>query len=256
MSLIQAAPLLTLLLAWWVAGRAAEAGAAGAGLSRSAVAGLTATLLATAVVAGRLVAVAPRWSSIVAHPLDLLRIGDTSQLSFFGAAAGVGGGLAFFAPRAGLPVPRVADLYGAVAPLGFAVFGGACVLRGDCYGRLAPPPLGIVFPGMERPRLPVELYGAALALFALGFVGWLGRRTAIPGMVALASIATLAIVQAVLEPFRLDADGGAFDREQLVALTVAGLALAAIQLRWLLHVRRMALPGGAQEPAAPGGGGT
>lgn len=259
--ILRTAPFVTLLLAAWIVGRFAERSAPRFRLGRPAIAGLTPALVVAAIVAGRLVAIAPHWRVVVAHPLDLLRITGADQLSFFGGAAGAVGGLVFFGWRAGLSVPRVADLYGAVVPLGFAVYGAGCLLRKDCYGREAPTPFGIVFPGLQTPRYPVELYAAVAALFAYTGLRWAGRRCPAPGMVALAAVATLGAIRTLLNPLRLDAEAGLLDRDRIASLAVTALTLVLLQVIALgsaARSRRGAFrvtgPADGRADASPNGG--
>ena len=224
--LAQLGPLLTQVVAGAVVGWAAERAASRFGLARSAVAGLTTTLLVWAVVAGRLGAVAPHWRMAVAHPLDLLRV--NAGLSFLAGSLGAVAALGVAVRRSGTGLWPLVDLYGSVLPLGFAAYGLGCLVRDDCYGRVAPAPFGIVFAGFETPRYPVELYAAALALLAYGAVQWLCARRPPAGVVALASVALLAGSAALLSPLRLDAGGGLTTGDLVRALAVLGLAVTAL----------------------------
>lgn len=226
-------PLLSVLLAAWIVGRTAERSALRFGLPRPEIAALTPALAMTAIVAARVVAVVPHWRVVAAHPLDLLRI--TDQLSLVGGVAGTVAGLFVLARRAQLPLLPVADLYGMAMPLGVAAYGASCLLRDDCYGRVAAPPLGIVFPGLEAPRYPVGLYTAAAAFFAAGTLAWMSRHCSAPGVVALGAIALLGAIRVLLAPLRLDAESTLLGADQLITLAVTAIALVVLQivaLRW------------------------
>ena len=185
----------------------------------------------SALVVARLAAVLPHWRITAAHPLDLLRV--TDGLSLPGGVAGALGGLVVFAWRARLPIPAVADLYGMVLPLGVAAHGVGCLLRDDCYGRAAPPPFGIVFPGLRTPRYPVELYAAALALLAYGGLHLLRQRRLPVGGLAAGAIAMLATSRLALDTLRLDASDRLLSDDQIVSLVMAALAAAMLTLLWL-----------------------
>lgn len=228
---LRTAPLLSLLLAGWVVARSTEWVAPRFGLSRPAIADLTPALVVMAIVAARLTTVAPHWRVAAAHPLDLLRV--NGQLSFFGGVVGIVVGLVVLARRSHLPFWRVADAYGTGAPLGFAVHGLGCLLRDDCYGRTAPPPFGIVFPGLQDPRYPVELYGAAAALLVYAGLQGIGRRRLVPGTVALAAVTALAASRGVLDGLRLDAEAGFLSADQTASLVLAAVALVFLQGRLL-----------------------
>lgn len=226
----RAAPLLSFFAAAWVVGRIATHDAPDFGLRRTAVVDLTSAIAFAAFAAARLAAALPHWRVTVAHPLDLLRV--TDHLSLTGGAVGAAGGLALVSWRAGLPVIKVADLYGAALPIGVATHGVGCLLREDCYGREAPSPIGIVFPGLRTPRYPVELYAAAFALLAYFGVQQLRRRLP-PGGVAAVAVAVLAASRAMLDGLRLDTSDRLLSNDQAVSLAIAGLGIAALGAVWL-----------------------
>ncbi len=228
---LRAAPLLSLLLAGWVVGRVTYSVAPRFGLSRPAIADLTPALVVIAIAAARLTAIAPHWRMVAAHPLDLLRL--NGQLSFFGGVGGAVAGLVVLGRRSHLPSWGAADAYGTAAPLGFAVHGLGCLLRDDCYGRTAPPPFGIVFPGLQEPRYPVELYAAAAALLIYAGLQWIGRRRLVPGTTALAAVTALTASRGILDGLRLDAEPGFFSADQTASLVLAAVALVFLQVRLL-----------------------
>lgn len=242
----RAAPILILVLAGWIVGRSAEREAPRFGLPRPAIADLTPALVVIAIVAARLTTAVPHWRMVIAHPLDLLRV--NGQLSFFGGVVGAAAGLPILARRSRLPVWRVADAYGVAVPLGFAVHGLGCLLRDDCYGRVAPPPLGIVFPSRHDPRYPVELYAAAAALFCYVGLRWIARRRLPPGTVALAAVTVLAASGGLLDLLRLEAEDGMLGGKRLISLAIAALALSLLQLRLVRTSARPVVAPGAVPP--------
>lgn len=230
---LAAAPFLTLLLAAWVIGRAAERAAPFAGLPRAAIADLTAPVFMFALVTARIVQIMPSWQSVVANPLDLLRFTGAGQLSPLGGLLGAILGFLVFTRRYGLPLVSTADLYGLVLPLGFAIYNGGCLVRSDCYGRVAPAPFGIMFPGFELPHYPVGLYAAALALILYaGLIVFAQRRPA-PGFVAISALIGLAGSSALLAPLRLEAPPTLLDTQQVMAVVLALGVLLISQITWL-----------------------
>lgn len=243
---LAAAPLLTLLSAAWVVGRAIERATPFAGLPPAAIADLTAPVFISALVMARIVQILPAWRSVAANPLDLLRFTGAGQLSPLGGLLGASLGFFVFTRRYGLPLVRTADLYGLVLPLGFAVYDGGCLVRGDCYGRVAPAPFGIIFPGFEFPHYPVGLYAAALALLLYGGLIVLAQRRPAPGSVAVAAVIGLAGSVALLAPLRLETPATLLDGQQVMLVTLALVALLFTQLRWLRTWRRLSPLGSAQ----------
>lgn len=235
---LAAAPFLTLLLAAWVVGRAAERSAPYARLPRAALADLTLPIFITALVVARLVQILPAWRSVVANPLDLLRFTGAGQLSPLGGIVGAGLGFLLFTRRRGLPLLRTADLYGLVLPLGIAVHSGGCLVRGDCYGRVAPAPFGIVFPGFELPHYPVGLYAAALALFVYAGLTWFAQQRPAQGAIALAAVTATAGSYALLSPLRLETTPVLLDTPQALAVALALGALFVAQIIWLFKSLR------------------
>lgn len=226
-SLLRVSPLLTLLAAAWVMERSAERSAPRFGVSRVVTAGLTPAVILTALVAGRLVTVIPHWRVVLAHPLDLLRI--NGQVSVFGISLGAVGALSVLTWHKQLSFPRIADLYGAAVPLAFATYETGCLVRNDCFGREAPAPLGILFPGLAVPRYPVELYAAAAALLTYWVLCIIARSADLyPGQVALSALAILGASHALLDPLRLHAEQSAPALNQMLLLGVPALAVLGL----------------------------
>lgn len=242
---LAAAPFVTLLLAAWVVGRVTERASSFAGLPRAAIADLTMPVFIVALAAARIVQILPAWRSVVANPLDLLRFTGPGQLSSLGGILGACLGFLVFTRRYGLPLVRTLDLYGLVLPLGFAVYDGGCLVRGDCYGRVAPAPFGIMFPGFELPHYPVGLYAAAIALILYAGLIVFAQRQPAPGYVAAAAVTGLAASSVLLAPFRLAVSPTLLDGQQVMVVALALAVLLATQAAWLwkvLHFSRQIGP--------------
>ena len=235
---LAAAPFVTLLLAAWVVGRFAERASPFAGLPRAAIADLTMPVFLVALSTARIVQILPAWKSVVANPLDLLRFTGAGQLSPLGGILGACLGFLVFTRRYGLPLLRTVDLYGLVLPLGFAVYDGGCLVRGDCYGRVAPAPFGIMFPGFELPHYPVGLYAAALALILYAGLIVFAQRHPAPGYVAAAAVTGLAGSSALLAPFRLEVSPTLLDGQQVMVVALALAVLLISQAAWLWKAMR------------------
>lgn len=236
---LAAAPFVTLLLATWVVGHSAERGAPFAGLPRAIIADLTMPVFMTALATARIVQILPAWRNVVANPLDLLRFTGAGQLSPLGGILGACLGILVFTRRYGLPLVRTVDLYGLVLPLGFAVYNGGCLVRGDCYGRVAPAPFGIIFSGFELPHYPVGLYATALALILYAGLIVLTQRHPAPGFVAVAAVTGLAGSSALLAPLRLEVSPTLLDGQQAMAVALALAVLLISQAAGLWKALRL-----------------
>ncbi|MCC7022990.1 MAG: prolipoprotein diacylglyceryl transferase [Thermomicrobiales bacterium] len=251
---LAAAPVLTLVLAAWAVGRCAEQAAPDAGLPRVAIADLTLPIVVTALATARVVQVLPTWQSVAANPLDLLRLGGGGQLSALGGAVGASLGFLVFTRQKGLPLLRTADVYALALPLGIAVHSGGCLVRGDCYGRVAGAPFGIIFPGLALPRYPVGLYAAAIALFVFAFVRWFAARRPAPGATALVAMATIAGSDALLAPLRLDEASELLNVPVAAAVAATLAALLVVQAGWIVRGHRWGAPVGDERRPSPGQG--
>lgn len=225
--LLRISTLLSLLAAAWAMEWGAERSAPRFGVSRVVTSGLTPAVILSALVTGRLATVIPHWRIVLAHPLDLFRI--NGQVSVFGASLGALGALSVLTWRKQLSFPRIADLYAAVVPLAFATYDAGCLVRNDCFGREAPAPLGILFPGLAVPRYPVELYAAAAALLTYWVLRIIARSADLyPGQVALSALAILGASHALLDPLRLHAEQAAPSLNQTISFGVTALAVLGL----------------------------
>lgn len=222
----RAIPLLTWVVAIWLVDRLVVRDAPRFGLERPAVANLIPGVALVALAGARGMAVLPHWRVMLAHPLDLLRV--TDGLSLAGGIVGGLGGLAVLCWRWSLPFSPVADLLGSALPYGVAAYSAGCLGRNDCYGRAAPAPFGVVFPGLATPRYPVELYAAGGALLVAAGLELVRRRPRPGGELALVSLGALSTMWLALDRFRLTTDGDWAHPDRLALAVTAALAAAAV----------------------------
>jgi phosphatidylglycerol:prolipoprotein diacylglycerol transferase len=171
------------------------------GLSPSSVGELSYWIAVGALIGGRLSYAAPQWQSYLAHPADLIRV--NSGLYFYGALAGGLVAGSWVAVRGGLPLRRMADMYGLYAAVAIAITRFSCLLWNTCYGALASPPLGIVFPGLTRARYPSELYEGLFALALFGGLVWIGQRNPPRGTIFLTFLIGYASARALIDLTRI-----------------------------------------------------
>jgi phosphatidylglycerol:prolipoprotein diacylglycerol transferase len=108
-------------------------------------------------------------------------------MAFHGGLAGVAFGAWLFARKYSLSAFTVADICGAVAPIGIFFGRLANFIKPEMWGRPSDVPWAVVFPGVDGARHPSQLYEAGLEGLALlvvtAFVARAGgfRR---PGLIA------------------------------------------------------------------------
>ncbi|MCH7606942.1 MAG: prolipoprotein diacylglyceryl transferase [Chloroflexi bacterium] len=204
--------------------------AARRGLDADALADVTFWVGIGAVVGGRLAHLAPSLSVYVSNPLDLLLI--NTGMNLYGA---LGGGLlvgVLLTRRRALPLGEVADLYGLYLPLAIAAVRFSCLIDNSCYGRQAPAPLGILFPGLTQPRLPSDLYEGFLTLLLFAGLLWLSERHARRGgTLFLGFLIGYPLIRAAVDMTRISVGGMVQTVDPLLSI---GLAAAAGALTWHL----------------------
>lgn len=204
--------------------------AARRGMDADALADVTFWVGIGAVVGGRLAHLSPSLSVYVSSPLDLLLI--NTGMNLYGA---LGGGLLvgiLLTRRRGLPLGVIADLYGLYLPLTIAVVRFSCLIDNSCYGRQAPAPFGILFPGLTQPRLPSDLYEGLGALLLFAALLWLNQRQALrTGTLFLSFLIGYPLVRAAVDMTRISVGGMVHTVDPLLSI---GLAAAAGALAWRL----------------------
>lgn len=230
--LLAASDLLILLAGYWLVTDLAKRRAPAEGLSPGSVADAAFWLGAGAVVGARLAYILPLWPVYLRYPIDIIRI--QSGLSFYGAVAGALAVAGWLAWRGRLPLGPLGDLFAPYLALGIAFERAGCVVRNDCFGAVAAPPLGVIFPGLSQPRYPASLYEAALALglFA-ALLLWRARRR-FRGELGLAFLVAYPLLRAAVDATRINlGPWPTVDQRTSVALALAAAAV------WLWHRRAL-----------------
>ncbi len=222
--------LLTLFAAAWLVTWLATRRAPAEGLARERIDDAAFWLGLGALVGARLGYILPDAPTYLRYPLDLVRI--QSGLSFHSAVAGALAVAGWFAWRGRLPLGPMADLFAPYLALGIALQRVGCLIRGDCFGALAPPPFGIIFPGLSQPRYPAELYEAVLALGLFGLLRLWRKRRRFPGELGLAFLVAYPLLRAGVDFFRINL-GGWPTQDQLMSLGIVAVAGAV----WAWRVR-------------------
>ena len=221
--------LVALIGAFYLVSHMANLRAKRGGLDANHVDDLSFWIGVGALVGGRLGYTLPSLSSYLAHPIDLIRI--NSGLDFYGALVGGLSVAALGTRRRRMPFWSVADNYGLYAPLGIAITRFACLLRNTCYGVKAPPPLGIVFPGLTQSRYPSELYEGLLALLVFGGLLWLSEGRLRSGGLFLGFVVGYPLARAVVDLTRVDLGSQWGAAYPILSVAVAMLAATALWFR-------------------------
>ncbi|MFN8481821.1 MAG: prolipoprotein diacylglyceryl transferase family protein [Anaerolineae bacterium] len=229
--LTAAGDLLSLAAAFFLAAWLAERGARDAGLEPSDVANAGAWLGLGALVGARLAYVLPNWSTFLRHPLDLVYV--QSGLSLWGGVVGALAAWLWLRHRRGLPLGRLADLFAPNVALGVALYDVLCLVRGACGGVVALFPLGVVLPGSSQPRIPIDLWEAALMLGLYWLLADRRGRQRFSGELGLLFLIGFCVIRATTDFLRLTPGGFPTTDQSLALLTIA--LSAAV---WLWQVRK------------------
>lgn len=234
--------ILVLYAAYWVATEMAKRHASADGLDPEVVADVAYWLAIGALVGGRLAYIAPAWSIYARYPLDILRL--QSGLSFYGAVGGATVVAVWLLVRTALPLARIGDVLAPYIALGIGVQRAGCVVRGDCFGAIAPEPLGVVFPGLTQPRYPAELYEAILALGLFVLLTIWHRHRRFDGELVLALLTVYLLTRAFVDLFRINLDGIPTPDQVISVCIAAATGVTLLVLHRTQH-RRTAETGSA-----------
>lgn len=221
--------LVILLVAYAVMGFFVKRDAIRQGIDRNLVADLSFWVAAGAVVGGRLGYVLPSLSTYLAYPVDLIRI--NTGMYFYGALVGSTAVGLWYHWRRRIHFWMLADLFGLYVLLSIAIARFSCVLRSGCFGRQAPPPLGILFSGLTQPRYPSELYEGLFALLIFGSFLWVRQQTHRPGTVFLRFLVAYPLARAVVDVTRVSWGSRVWVIDPVLSLVVTLGAALVLFLR-------------------------
>ena len=224
--------LIVLLASYYFISYLMKRRATNLGIDQRKVGDLAFWVAVGAVAGGRIAHALPTIENYLAYPFDLVRI--NTGMYFYGALAGglvVG---AWYTWYRKLTFWGVADLYGLFVPLLIALTSFGCLLQNSCYGRLASPPLGILFPGLTQHRYPSELYEGLLALLLFGAILWLSRRHHARGVLFFLFLLGYAADRIIVGLTRIDLGGQIPTADPYISTAVALVSVLGL---WLVMRR-------------------
>ena len=139
-------------------------------------------------------------------PMAVWRVWE-GGMAFHGGFLGVVVAVFLFARRHHIPLLRLSDHVGLVAPLGLLFGRLANFINGELFGRITTHPIGMVFPtGGPLPRHPSQLYEAGLEGLLLGVIFALCWRAGLsqkqPGSFIALFLIGYGLARFVVEFFR------------------------------------------------------
>jgi len=134
-------------------------------------------LFVAGILGARALFVLQHFDDYAGRPLDILSLREGGLVWYGGFIAAATFGSAYAVVRR-WPLLKLCDLFSPLAALAHGVGRLGCFLNGCCWGRVTDSSWGVLFPGEEFARHPVQLYEAG-ALFALAL--WLDRLSTRPG---------------------------------------------------------------------------
>ena len=192
-------------------------------------------VIAMAVIGARIGFVIQNLPFYFTHPVQILNF-RAGGMSWHGSIFGILFGVWVPTRRMGIHMVDYLDLLAPGMMLGLAIGRIGCFLNGCCYGKIAPPPWGIVTPTEDNPnvalsRYPTQLYEMTLAFIAFGFLSRaLGKRK-FRGQIYCEFLITYSIIRFVVEFWRAGSvlPGGLTLAQYVsIAIVILGVVLMGV----------------------------
>lgn len=151
------------------------------------------------------------------------------------------------ARRNQLPVLGVLDGMGRFGPLAHGISRLGCLGAGCCFGAHTDLPWAVTYHDpagaapLEVPLHPTQLYEAAGLFLLAGLTAWLERRQRFAGQLGLTWLGGYAVLRAVVETTRGDAERG-FIGPLSTSQAISAAVLAAVAVAWLALARLTTSP--------------
>jgi phosphatidylglycerol---prolipoprotein diacylglyceryl transferase len=214
----------------WVAARQARRD----GLDSARITDMAIYVLIGGLLGAKLLLLVVEWPYYMKNPRDIWSLVQSGGV-FYGGLLGALPVAFWYARRHQLDGWRTADVLAPGVAIGQCLGRLGCFAAGCCYGRPTGVPWAVRFHDdyaarevgtpLGVPLHPTQLYESAAALLIFLGLLWLARHKRFHGQIALAYIASYAVVRFVIEYFRGDAArgtvfGGALSTSQFIAIVM------------------------------------
>lgn len=202
------------------------------GIPSSAVYDLIFLLFVSGIIGARLFYVLQHWPDYRSDLLRAFLIREGGLVWYGGFLLGAFAGIGYAIVKK-LPVLSLCDFFSPLAALGHAIGRVGCFFNGCCYGRITSPRWGVVFDDDRWPRLPVQLYEAALLTVLFFVLDRMLFKKHRPGEVFVAYLFSYGLIRFFTEFLRGDQTpiAGLTIPQWTSLILILGAALLATALR-------------------------
>jgi phosphatidylglycerol:prolipoprotein diacylglycerol transferase len=149
------------------------------------------------------------WGLLVEDPWHWARLGEPGYVWYGGMIGALATAVVYFRRRPELDAWTYSDAFAPAIMLGAAVGRFGCFLAGCCHGRPSDVPWAVLFPQLDAPVHPTQLYDSLAALMVGVFLLWRFFRRRFAGEVIALLLLAYPLLRAATEHFRGDAERGA-----------------------------------------------
>lgn len=208
-----------------------------AGVDPQKISDLAFYLIIAALIGSRLLFIITEPHDFIENPLEVFKIWK-GGLVFYGGFIGALATGIWYVKRHGMPIWKTSDIIAPAIALGQSLGRIGCFSAGCCYGKETTVPWAVTFTDINSlarlgvPLHPTQLYEAALDFCIFLFLISFRRRKSFDGQLIWLYTLLYAIVRFIVELFRGDPRGSAFDNllstSQLIGIVMAIIALAML----------------------------
>lgn len=206
-------------------------------------------ILLAAILGARVLYVIVEYKYFLAAPIDILKVWKGGLVFYGGLILAVGVSI-YYLKKHQLPLWQMADILAPPIALGQAIGRWGCLFAGCCYGIRTDQPWGIIFKDsrslapLNVSLHPTQIYLSLNALMIFGILIWLRQRKSFEGQVFWAYGIIYSVGRFVIEYFRGDDRGFAFQNILSTSQLIGIFAfLCSIFMFFTLRHRFLTHPG-------------